>query len=698
MANITPFKRRDASLTHQGWQFAKGYLWGKPQPATNGDHADGGDQPTRAAKRRRIEDDPKSAPRGAVGHLLSETPDDFEKALRVEVLQLTRKGPAIDDNSLLNGAPSPLKRDHAAIKARCRLIICTYSNPKNGRTLYCDSQICDFKVIRDRSDACPKARIYLPNPFHIPAEKIYVERHDEPVYHLADQYLIVVDLESAGDPNWPPVNLLPKDKARGPFSTPPRQWSITWSDVYKHGTGRLSEKRAKLRTSVGEELELDLSLHVDLRWSTSHAAGSTARPSVDLSPPDPKPPHVNGALEPLTNGHVNGRVDHLTNGYSKHDQDTRLEEDEEHDDATTPSRSLRTRDQRQNYNLKALSDKARGKERKERKKRKLANLSEDGVQVTWITPRTGELPMKNLSCLRCFATHSSLRDLIDHVQVHVEYKFRFDELASRITILELDQDTPRKTKIRHQEDFSSPESEETDSAEDISPEKLQRNLSRAKPVQPYVPAEPRDRRQLIPYNNQPMYDRLSKSLLEPGSLVDQPEIDDTWLMQKHRDIIRDYTDVHQDEKEYISEWDAFVNKECVTSEPHLQGVYLRFIQSKASWLGASSSRMTEWSKHLAYLKARNALTDETVADALDIMRQAKSGRRNEQPEVSIQTSPRTEYRKSASGCAVCGQPVCGPSMVICANIDCKRPLFHKECARTITKTSVNSPNWQCTKC
>lgn len=165
-----------------------------------------------------------------------------------------------------------------------------------------------------------------------------------------------------------------------------------------------------------------------------------------------------------------------------------------------------------------------------------------------------------------------------------------------------------------------------------------------------------------------MYDRLSKALLEPGSLVDPPDIDDTWLVQKHRDIIRDYSDVHQDEKEYISEWDAYVNKECVTSEPHLQDVYLKFVQDKALWLVASQSRMTEFSKHLSYLKARNSLVESTIVKALAIMRQARSQKRPEQPETTKPPSPRTQYRKSASGCAVCGQPIRGPSTLICSNL------------------------------
>ena len=55
--------------------------------------------------------------------------------------------------------------------------------------------------------------------------------------------------------------------------------------------------------------------------------------------------------------------------------------------------------------------------------------------------------------------------------------------------------------------------------------------------------KPKETKQTVPNNKQAIFDRLSKTLLEPGAMVDEPRIDDTWLYQKHRDIIRDYSDV-----------------------------------------------------------------------------------------------------------------------------------------------------------
>lgn len=148
-------------------------------------------------------------------------------------------------------------------------------------------------------------------------------------------------------------------------------------------------------------------------------------------------------------------------------------------------------------------------------------------------------------------------------------------------------------------------------------------------------------------------------------------------MQKHRDVILDYSDVHAEEKEYICEWDSFVLKQRVTSEPHLQNVYLSFIEDKASWLTSRQSRMTEFAKHLTYLKARNALTKETILKAFAILREARMDM-DQEPAVDLKPpSPRVEGRKSASGCGVCGQPVRGPSTLICDNEVCLRePCSH----------------------
>ncbi|GAP88596.1 putative zinc finger domain-containing protein [Rosellinia necatrix] len=702
MAIVSPRKRDQIPLFQRAWESAFDslpYGMGIKLSTPNGDTPVNGNHPSRPFKRRRVAEDSPEAARAMPGRLLSEIPDDVEKALRIEVLSITRVDSSNPRPANLHyGNGSPEKKDIPVIKARCRIFICEWS-ADICRALHCDSQICNFKVFRDSDDVCRTARIYLPMPFQIPQAKLLIERQDDKGFNLDDQYLVRVEIESAGDPKWPPMDLLPKKQADSNLdSSNPRRWILSSQIIYTFEKGRASGDVSIRRKK--EDIPLGMAMDMDLRWSTCHVAASSARFRDSVPPSDAQANHINGALAPLTNGHVNGRSDSAPSDCRNADTEKNgmMEDEEDHEEATTPSRSLRTRE-KQNYNLKLLSDKARGKERKEKKRRKLAaTLERKSGSVTWAVPLIGEVTLDNYHCIRCYATHSSMQMLQKHMEVHTDIIYNVDSTNAYIRIFPPDDGALRPSNPTFHS-FTSLEDQESDVEGDVSPQKLSKRLSqqRNRPSQSHI-IKPHDSKRLIPHIKQPLYDRLSKSLLEPGSLVDPPPVEDTWLVQKHRDIIRDYSDVHQDEKEYIFEWDAFVNKDCVTSEPHLQDVYIRFLQEKAPWITTSQNRITEWAKHLSYLKSRDALTDKTIAEAFTIMRRSRSQKRPEQPEVTKAPSPRSAYRKSVAGCPVCGQPVRGPASLICSNLHCSHAMYHIECIRPDAKQPVESRNWRCNKC
>ncbi|KAI1360059.1 hypothetical protein F5Y08DRAFT_344044 [Xylaria arbuscula] len=706
MATVSPYKRDSLPFIHRAWKtavdnFPRYSGMGIKLSTANGDTPTNGDHPPRPLKRRRVDEASPETARAMPGRLLQATPDDVEKTLRIEVLSITRASPNPRSTNLHYGNGSPEKKDIPVIKARCRVLVCEWS-PEICRVLHCDSQICNFKVFRDSDDVCRTARIYLPAPFQIPKEKLLIERLDGPGHNLGDQYLIRVEIESGGDPQWPPMDLLSKGQGDELGSGEPRRWILSSQIIYGFEKGRAFSD-VKIRNGR-DDLPLGLTMDMDLRWS-SYAAPVSARlgDSAPTPPLDIKTNLTNGILEPLTNGHINGKAEAVPNDHQKADCERNgvAEEEEEHEEATTPSRSLRTRE-KQNYNLKLLSDKARGKERKEKKRRKLATLERKGGSVTWAVPLIGEFTLDNYHCIRCFATHVCLEQLQEHLKFHTDIMYTIDPIHAYIRLFAPDEDALRPPNATFHS-FSSIEDQESDVEGDVSPQKLpKRQLhQRHKSLQPH-PVKPKDSRRLIPHIKQPLYDRLSKSRLEPGSLVDPPPVNDTWLVQKHRDIIRDYSDVHQDEKEYIFEWDAFVNRDSVTSEPQLQDVYLKFILEKSAWISASQNRVTEWAKHLSYLKSRNALTEDTIAEAVTIMRLSRSQKRPESDTTKTSPTkvspPRPAYRKSVAGCPICGQPVRGPAFVICSNSDCSNALYHTECIRPEAKQSVESRNWRCNKC
>ncbi|KAI1110163.1 hypothetical protein F5Y14DRAFT_370911 [Nemania sp. NC0429] len=701
MATVSPYKRDSFPFIHRAWKTAMDHLpysMGMKLSTPNGDTSTNGDHLSRPLKRRRVSEASPDAARAVPGRLLSKVPGDVDKALRIEVLSITRaESSNFRPVNLHYGNGSPEKRDIPVIQARCRVLICEWRRPDVCRVLHCDSQICNFKVFRDSDDVCRTARIYLPTPFLVPAGKLTIERQDQGGFNLGDEYLVRVEIESAGDPKWPPIDLLPERQANEDDAIDPRRWILSSQIIYAFEKGRASGD-VKIRRSK-QDVPVGLTMDMDLRWSTCHAAASSARLG-DSALPDMKANHMNGALEPLTNGHVNGRVDTAPTDQRKveNERNGTAEDEEEHEEATTPSRSLRTRE-KQNYNLKLLSDKARGKEKKEKKRRKLANFDTKGGNVTWAVPLIGEFTLDSYHCIRCFATHSSMQMLQKHLEDHKDIVYTVDPVHAYIRIFASDEDALRLSNPTFHS-FSSLDDQDSDAEGDLSPQKTSKRRflqQKNKPSQQFI-NKPRDSRRLVPHIKQPLYDRLSKSLLEPGSLVDPPPVDDTWLVQKHRDIIRDYSDVHQDEKEYIFEWDAFVNKDCVTSGPHLQDVYIRFVQDKAPWITASQNRMTEWAKHLSYLKSTNALTDKTIKEALTILRLSKPEKRPEQTEATKTPSPKSASRRSVAGCPVCGQPVRGAASLICSNLSCTNAMYHIDCIRVDAKQPVDTRRWRCNKC
>lgn len=483
MAAQTPYKR-ELPFLHTGWKRSveafKSAVGVIQLSSTNGDKPlSVGNHTPRPTKRRRItEDSLDSGPVSSIASLFREPPQDFERALRVQVLQIgTDEFHERGLNGFAGGNGASARKDAPAIKATCRLTIFRYTPNLEVRPIYCDSQTCDVELLRDPDGACRNARIRLQHAFYITAEKLYTLRGDGEGKGLADEYIIQTELESPpGDrPNWPPLDLLRGQEHHRPSLSPPEAWTFSSRFCYRLVKGRMSTT-VSLRKSPGNDIETDLVMDTDLRWSMPHPANSAARPLEENTPPDIKAPSLNGALEPLTNGHVNGRVEHIINGHDEDDQDVEMDDhdDDADGEAITPSRSLRMRGKETNYNLKVMSDKAIGKELKEKKKRKEAAAAAEAGQVMWIMPIAGPVPVSNWSCIRCFATHSSFEQLKMHVSVHAEFKFTFDcspRGGQRILISPQGQETPRSLRTSELQEPPSPEEHEVDSGEELTPPK-----------------------------------------------------------------------------------------------------------------------------------------------------------------------------------------------------------------------------------
>lgn len=155
----------------------------------------------------------------------------------------------------------------------------------------------------------------------------------------------------------------------------------------------------------------------------------------------------------------------------------------------------------------------------------------------------------------------------------------------------------------------------------------------------------------------------------PGTEIRQPVADDSWLIQKHRDIVQDFWDVGSAEKEYIKEWDAFIQKRRISSEAFIGRAVVEFVNEKRNWLIESKSRSQEFGKHLTVLIARG-LDDETVRSVQARLQDARLHQKlvdNTADTMSTADAVNVAPQRNSRGCAVCGRVVRGPGLLICAN-------------------------------
>lgn len=430
----SPARQRNLPFLHRNWLTAVNFLQSatvgsKPDDAHSRSTDGHDDHYLRPAKRRRF----ASSPDSGIGQdvdslLLPYGPGEIKRAIRIEVLKITHQDVShVRSNGVLNGTIPPAIKDVTSVNARCKLTITTPSHTiGESRTLYCDSQMCTIKTFQNPVGSSPMARVYLSQPFHVPEEKIYVERDDDTVFDLADSYTVKVDLESAGDRNWPPLNLVNTISDEDFFMarSASRHWVLGAEIPKIFDRGRRSGL-LRLRRGTEEDIRTGFILDIDVRGTTAlperHAwVGREKAPLSSVTIID-----QNDEPLPLSNGHVNGQhiSDHLANGISSLVEDD-IEEVAEGE--LTPSRSLRIRGNK-NYNLKVLSAQAHGKEVRKRARAADSKRAE-ADSILYHLPREAtpfkEVLVDGLACCFCHASHRSLAQLRAHLDSHV--KFRCD--------------------------------------------------------------------------------------------------------------------------------------------------------------------------------------------------------------------------------------------------------------------------------
>lgn len=440
MAKSHP-RQQTLPYLHRNWKACVNSLEADARLA-NGDD----DHDMRPAKRRRYVDSPDSGLGPEIdGFILHESPVGFQRAMRIEVLKISHKddlfSPTKQDIAV--NANIPTINNDSVTRARCKITVTTPGRtPGDLQILHCDSQMCNIRTSLNLAGVCRMARVYLPEPFLVPEDKIFIERDDDTVFDFADTYAVRVELESAGDKSWPPLNLSDidlEDNNNMILARPsPRHWSLATEISNVLDRGRRSGV-LKLRRDFTAVSKTDFFMDIDVRWATSLPAkiltneqelaylAAVSRIELPDGPSLLTNGHVNGnhvnshlTSRPLTNGHLaNGN---LTNGHLQLVEDD-MEEDAEGE--LTPSRSLRARGSK-NYNLKDLSAKAQGRQPRKRAKT-TENQKADSDRIYYRLPKEAgpvkEVVMGGFSCCVCHATHQSLVQLRAHLFSHAQYTF-----------------------------------------------------------------------------------------------------------------------------------------------------------------------------------------------------------------------------------------------------------------------------------
>ncbi|KAF5667566.1 hypothetical protein FHETE_5624 [Fusarium heterosporum] len=365
---------------------------------------------------------------------------------------------------------------------------------------------------------------------------------------------------------------------------------------------------------------------------------------------------VNGVQEMNgESGHVgeeDSLHDHSHDPSLDHSHDNSHDLEEEFEGDQTPNRALRKRTNNKQYNLKVLTAQAHGKERKPRVR--AGQLAQVEGRVTYFPPIDEPVCLDSWRCLFCGCANDSLALLRVHLkEYHPNYDYALEATSQgpllRVTRIFGSASSPIQTLQLGKPDnpYNLQKSAEGDDSWTTSrhgPDHIEEpvrppstpNITRQlfenpvnKPSQPAPAAQPVVHRPkknaiIIPESSQPLFDPISKARLKPGEELPKSEVDNSWLIQKHREDIGEFSDVSAEEMEYIHRWDAFILQQNVTAGAFFRRAWLKFVRDNALWLVSAGHRMNEYSKHLCVLMVRDVLDDQSIEIAGRLIEEARA--------------------------------------------------------------------------
>ncbi|KAL3421262.1 hypothetical protein PVAG01_07707 [Phlyctema vagabunda] len=671
-------------------------------------------------------------------------PKISQKALRVDILGINH---ADSDSTEIAQNPTVLR------SYRCQCIVAVFAtenanDPELGEKFrYSKQGILRTSIQNGKY----QADLSLPGPFMASAEELYVNQRN--AYGIGDNYRLQVWLRSS-DPqqNWPPLEVGPLvDSTK--LGDIIKQANASYNDLWLFGwTNTILDPDQ-------QDVDLDLSLGYGTRNKRSEKVETPYKIRVGVNWSLPSTLH---SLHPhRQNSKATARITRSSN-----DTVASLAEAEQENlpfpEIESPQRARRRREDIPTYNLKVLSDIARGDQLTASLKRgprsSMKGEENDGITVTYSLGRADATEfglaqnsvITGLGCPFCSRAQESLAELQVHLRnQHSQFRFSlrraqgprlqfFVEIASKFGKLEqgrtvqlgkpatvfdiakfiegdrsweMARHGPEHEKwpphlANHFQPSSistSPSNSRTSSPNTSIDERIDiysKEIS-TKPgsvLRPSLAHKPRTtannfqrpQKLRVPRTAKQLYHPITKRRLKPGELIDNSddENDESWLNQKHRDIILDYTNITDPEKDYVIRWNPFITLLKLTCDAYMPQVVVRFVAENRLWFLCDQRRIQEFAKHAEALLLRGTIGFESWIECMEIIKKASEETSQEDIEEARRTEPvlwDPTKQRGYMDC-VCGLPV-NPldalNQIKCTGSTCNDPHFHPRCVKDV---------------
>ncbi|KAG5519291.1 hypothetical protein PMAC_001916 [Pneumocystis sp. 'macacae'] len=135
------------------------------------------------------------------------------------------------------------------------------------------------------------------------------------------------------------------------------------------------------------------------------------------------------------------------------------------------------------------------------------------------------------------------------------------------------------------------------------------------------PSKNRIRRKFVAPNLNNLYKSGSKRKIIPGEVLSESEddVDESWLIQKHEDILDDFMDITVSEKAFMKLWDRFIINDRPIGRCHLSDSVMRFVYSHKNIL-QTENLINEFWKHLLNLVQYKFIDLITLRESMEVVR------------------------------------------------------------------------------